>query len=449
MQRFFLLPVLAGLFAASAQAAPPSPIEVPLQFLRRPARRKGKPPARRVFIPPGIRYLDKGLQPPPGEWKLPEFKSDAPVYSLLTLAGRKYLLVLDKKDEKSPFYDRLYLDADGNGDLTDDPPVDAPASPRRGPYLFADFPSIDLEIPLPGGKAPYAFTVRAYRRPLPSTAGKRPTRQQWLMRMNVYMTPDCAYAGRMELQGKTYRILMADTNGDGRFGSKEKVLIGFGRKRADLVYISGTGKINYQDGMEAQGLLGLGDRLFRLRFRRIEGKLLLDPLPEAAARLRLPMKVTRLVLAPAGRSAGILWFDPGGEIALPAGAYRLGSYQALREDDGGNEWILLAAGAKDGPALTAKAGKTLTLRFGEPFVPRVGVYARFPKLLWSRSVAARLSFTLLGAGGERVTDIRSMTYKKSAVPRSSRSRYRPLEPTYKILELPSLRVAAQGSFHYG
>ncbi len=446
MRKIFLLPVLAGLLAASGRAAPPGPIEIPLQFLETPAKGKIR---KRLFIPAGIRYLKKLLRPPAGKWKLPELHAGTPVFSVLNLAGKKHILVLDKKSPKSSFYDRLYLDSDGDGDLAEEKAVEALPSPRRGSYRFANFPPIRIELSLPGGKAPYVFRVTAYMRPLASIAGKKPAGSRRLMGMTFYMMPLCAYAGTFRFDGRTYRILLADTNADGRFGVGEEVSTGRGRKKRDLVYISKNANITYFDGMEAQGLLGIGKTLFRLRFRQARGRLFLDPLQGAAARARLPMKVTRLVLVPAGESQGIMWFDPSGEISLPPGSYRLGSYQASRKDDGGNEWILRATAAKGAPAFTAKPGETASLRFGEPFVPKVAVYARFPRLLRALSVTARLSFTLLGAGGERVTDIRSLTYEKSSVPRSPRNRYRPLEPTYKIIELPSLAVAAQGSFHYG
>ncbi len=446
MPRSFVLSALAMLFAAQAQGAPPSPIQVSLRFLRAPSKRT---PGKRVFLPAGFRYLQKLTQPPPGRWKLPELRAEIPVFSLLDLAGKKHLLVLDKKSPKSSFYDRLYIDADGDGDLTGDLALDASSTRTGGNLKLAMFQPIQLELSLPGGKGPYVFRIYAYMRPVTSTPGKKQGKQQRLRGMTFYMTPLCAYGGSFQLEGKTYRILLADTNADGWFGSEKEVSTGYGRKKRDLVYISRGTRITYQDGMEAQGLLGLGTRLFRPRFRQAEGKLTLEPLGGTTARLRLPMRVSRLVLLPAGASAGIMWFDPAGEIAVPPGAYRLGSYQALREDDGGNQWILRAAGDKKTPPVTARPAGTADLRFGEPFVPKVAVYARFPKLLRARSVAARLTFLLLGSGGERVTDIRSMTYKKSSVPRSPRSRYRPLEPTYKILELPSLSLAAQGSFHYG
>ena len=161
------------------------------------------------------------------------------------------------------------------------------------------------------------------------------------------------------------------------------------------------------------------------------------------------MKVEKLVLLSAEKGPGITWFSPPGELRLPPGAYRLGSYQANRKDDGGNEWILRAGATKSSPRLALEAGEKGKLPFGEPYLPEVTVRARFAKTPKGKAVTAGLSFTLLGAGGEKVTDIRSSTFRDSSVPRSPRSKYRPLEPTYKILELPSLQVAAQGSFHYG
>ena len=442
-----LFPALAGLLLTPAPAAPPGTIEVPLHFQK---RLSAGTPGKRVFIPSGIRYLDKLLQPPPGKWKLPRFSAETPVFSPISLAGRSYLMVLDKKTPESPFFDRLYLDADADGDLTDDPPIDALPSQRRGSYYFANFPPIELNLRLPGGKAPYTFTVRAYMRPTFSTKGKISSKKQRVKGMSLYMTPSCAYAGSFRLNGKDFRILLADTNADGRFGSGEEVTIGFGRKRRDLVYLSRTAAITYQDGLEAQGVLGLGSRLFRVRFRQTEAKLTLVPLENATGKLDLSMDVKRLVLSSGEKGLGIMWFDPPRVLPLPPGSYRLVSYQAARKDDGGNEWVLRASFTPGkAPLATVTAGGKALLRFGEPFTPKVAVYARFPKKAKKGAVTARLSFTLTGIAGEKVTDLRSTTYKKSSVPRSASRKYRPKEPSYEVLDLPSLAVAARGSFHYG
>ena len=53
-------------------------------------------------------------------------------------ASQKFGFVLDQKDEKSKGYDRLYFDRNGNGDLTDDQPIDA-ASTKQLPLIVASY----------------------------------------------------------------------------------------------------------------------------------------------------------------------------------------------------------------------------------------------------------------------------------------------------------------------
>ncbi len=446
MRKPFLLLLTLFPLPLSAQAEPGRTLEIPLKFLKAGT---GKSPRRRVFLPSGVRFLSKSFEKPQGEWRLPKFHTARPVYSFLTLAGKKHLLVLDTKAPRSAFYDRLYFDADGDGDLTDETPTDARTSPRsRTP--FSNFPPIDVEMEIPGGKAPYCFQVMAYKTVTFRRTGTKGEPLQELRKVILYARTACAYRGEFRLNGKTYRVLLADSNVDGIFGSPDEVPVGRGRKAQDLIYLAEGKPLSYRDGMTAQGTLGIGAGIFRISFDQARARLLFTPLSESPARLRLTMAVSKLVLLPGKGGKGILWFDPPEEIALPPGTYRLGSYQATRKDDGGNEWVLQAKASKNTPLVEVKPGrKGAVLRFGEPYTPKIRVVARFPRVAKKKSVTARLAFTLVGAGGERVTDLRSMTYKKSKIPRSRKNRYRPLEPSYEIRELPSLSPAAKGSFHYG
>ncbi len=84
-----------------------------------------------------------------------------PLRGVASLGSQKFGFVLDQKDEKSKRYDRLYFDLNGNGDLTDDRPIDA-ASTRQLPLIIASyseslFPRVDLVIDVNGKKLNYSF----------------------------------------------------------------------------------------------------------------------------------------------------------------------------------------------------------------------------------------------------------------------------------------------------
>ena len=55
-----------------------------------------------------------------------KYHADHPFRAVATFGGKKYGFVLDKQTETRKGYDRLYFDLNGNGDLTDDVPIDVP-----------------------------------------------------------------------------------------------------------------------------------------------------------------------------------------------------------------------------------------------------------------------------------------------------------------------------------
>ncbi len=112
----------------------------------------------RVYV-----LLEKSVKLPAGDWKLPELKSSLPVYACADIGGKKRLLVLDKRDAKDPFYNRLYLDANGNNDLRDDPVIETPRLPEDAgdvvQYRYAPFPAVDITIDHGAYKTPYSMRL--------------------------------------------------------------------------------------------------------------------------------------------------------------------------------------------------------------------------------------------------------------------------------------------------
>ena len=164
---------LGPLLLILASALEAQPIEVPLTWSLRPAE-------GRVFFPLGCARLEKSLVAPEG-WKLPPLVSTIPAFGKLRLGDRDFLFVLDRSDPKEPFYDRLFFDRTGDGDLTDDLPLDADAArgqrggfnaERKVWFYHATFTSPLVEIPVDGRSQPYAFRATAYY-----SSGRGPARE--------------------------------------------------------------------------------------------------------------------------------------------------------------------------------------------------------------------------------------------------------------------------------
>jgi len=467
-----LLHALMLLAAVSAPAPARDAVVVHMDFVKFPERMTS-------YLPMGIAYLDKAADPPPGEWKLPAFQSRVPIFSRIRLGDENRLLVLDRKKGREGFYDRVWFDADGDGDLTDDPPIDGKAAERGNGFFFTQFPSVDTTITVDGEKTPYSFRLRLYGRgktakltapgkkagTLAGTAGGRtsdsspdraadaegPSAEEIIGSTTFYLTSNCVLEGKLALGDETYRVILGDNDADGRFGeSYAPPAPGKARVRNDTLFITTKDKVSYQDGMEIGGLLGIGERLFRVAIDAPGRKFTLLPATKNLGKVKLPMAVERIFLAAAEGGESAMFLDPGTAVALPAGRYRLGGYLALREDDGGNAWRLKAA-AQPGTSSTiaVAAGKKTALPFGEPFTPSVA--ARPLSGSGGGDGGAgdlRLSFSLLGTGRERVTDLRSLTNEKSGAARSSKRTMSPLEPHYTITPATGGK-AAEGNFQYG
>ncbi len=133
-----------------------------------------------------------------------------PFRAAARLGSKQYPFVLDKKDEKSKGYDRLYFDLNGNGDLTDDKPIDAlhfenqPEEPAD--YFILDFPRVDLTIDVDGKKLDYSFILSVSI----DLSEKSET-------ISVSLSPAVYLRGEIELEGEKQKIAVFDYNSNGRF----------------------------------------------------------------------------------------------------------------------------------------------------------------------------------------------------------------------------------------
>jgi peroxiredoxin len=140
----------------------------------------------------------------------------APLYGQLQIGPKEssssFLVVIDEPDDKAA---RLFLDINGNGDLTDDPPVQwkERKTPGQGGKEFKAFEG-DLTVKIPystGTTEAHLFVYRFDK--------NDPTRAQFKEALFYYR--DYAWSGSVKLDGKTYPALLVDdlATGDFRGGS--------------------------------------------------------------------------------------------------------------------------------------------------------------------------------------------------------------------------------------
>ncbi len=420
-------------------------LEVPLKF--RPTSANSQD-----WVGEDAHRLVCWAQPPPGNWKLPRFHAPAPVFSVIYLGGIRHLLVLDKKNPRNPFYNRLFFDAGGDGDLTDDPVVEGKAFSRGLGFYYATFPPLEVKLRLPQGTAPYRFEIRAHKRaPL---MGRSPSRVRAAENVAIFMLTACEYTGTLRVGSRSYHLALADSNGNGIFGDRlEKEEEGSSRQEAaqksDRLFLGSGPNFSPQEDLRAWGLLSLEGILYKMRFDQPRGRLLLDPIPTPAGRLSFPTRAAKIKLLGLEGAPDILFVQPAREVRVPKGIYKLGCYALTARDDGGNIWTLKAQAPAGAPPARAGGEKPEMVLFGPPYTPVVHVRARFPRRLRRRTVTAHLEFGVRGTGGEEVFFLASPTNRPSSILRSKKLPDLPKEPAFTILELPGETPVASGKFEYG
>ncbi len=147
---------------------------------------------------------------------------------MVKLGDRQFCFALDAVSPKAAGYDKLYFDANGNGDLTDDPPEKATEVTQPGPKMSqSQFPRVNVTLDVGGQPVEYAFLLSV----LCTEAGD-----------NSYATVSLYSAVAREgymVQGKRrLKVLLVDRNSNGRFDDVVSVQPGGNVAEGDLLLIN-------------------------------------------------------------------------------------------------------------------------------------------------------------------------------------------------------------------
>lgn len=434
-----IIPFLLLCFTASAFA-----VQVPLKYTKYPDGSKS-------FHPSGSVGLNKTTKPPAGEWKMPTLISEYPIYTFVKIGDKKRLCVLDRQKKNDVFYNRLYFDSNGNNDLTDDPVFDGTLDRSNERRINAVFPSVDTTIEVDGKSLPYSFRPDVFTSRLNQTSNEKLERN--INRYTrFYLRVNCSYSGEFKVNGQSYRIVLGDRNGNGRFNDRftfrrdDRIT----RRRpifatGDNIFITSGRKIDSFDEQFWGDLLLVKDKLFNVSISTAESKLTLTPVTKNLAALSLPMKAEQISLFTEDGKHCLNMYRPDKEIKVPKGKYRLLKYTALRKDEQGDMWRLNAGATTESPVITVDGRGKSVLKFGEPYAPVVDVME-----LGGRSSRVLLYFNVEGRGKEFLTDLSHVSGTQTRIPLSEKKGrgHRPKEPTYKIVKAGGEEVA-RGSFEYG
>lgn len=425
--------------------ATPRDIEIPLFYDRYLQENYYSRPGGEANIP-------FRTNPPAGEWKLPSLSAEPPLFAQIPLGDSTYLAVLDRSSPTNRFYSRVYLDRNGNRDLTDDDPIDGESETYGRNYFHCSFPPVDLEIETGGRQLPYRFRMRIGG----PWKGWRAAGQEdpdLLDGLDFAVSPQCAYLGEFSLDGAGYRIALGDSNANGIFGNPARLRhdMDLPDRRlfatGDELYVSTGDLVRYSDGLLLGDFLALGDRLFEVQVDVPGRRLLLKPLAESVGALEFPVSVESMTLLSAEGDRGFMLCRVGRRAPAPSGTWRLLGYQAHKIDEWGDTWFLRASGSEDTSSVTVTGNEPSPWAVGDPLQTFIDI----PEELLRKTVAnrsLRFNFGIRGNVREIIDEIRhvSGTQTKHAI--SKRSSNRPEEAAYRIVK-PDGEKVASGSFEYG
>jgi hypothetical protein len=391
-----------------------------------------------------------------------EYNAKHPLRAVLALAGNKYALVLDKQSKKSVGYDRLYFDLNGNGDLTDDSPIDVPDAYKTAESVTSDkgwtnteypFPRVDLKIHAEGREWDYSFFL----------ISDTTTHDKKEVFLRARLVPAAYRQGDITLQGRKRQIALVDWNVSGRFD----VPVSFasdGKGSEDFIGQYGTEVLFDKDVVIDKHLAlsymsehrqflakmnALGGRFYNISVTPGGDELTCKPVAAPMGKITIPHIPCNVWLI---NEQGLLALDLQNDtpVNVPVGKWRLLYCNFWQLDNKGRKTAQAGATNKSGAKVATQrssvtkspdiiymdtsdtrpcdpiiivANQTTTLKIGPPFTPTLTVERN--------GEVAMLGLVVRGIGHEKV----------DCHVAQSKQRFRITDPQGKVVE--------QGSFEYG
>jgi hypothetical protein len=242
--------------------------------------------------------------------KLPVLQADQPSFAewktSMVPSGRIWM-ALDKSDPQDE-YDRLYFDANANGDLTDDPVYQTYRRERGVSFLGP----VKAVFPGPDGPITYHLSVE-----LQTLAGHS----------YCFLGPACWYEGQITVGGVQRQCVLRDRNINGAFNDKS-------------LGLSDSIRIGEQTGLN-DGAVGnyveVDSQLYKLEVARDGAWVRLAEAGEVSyGTVRLAGDISTFIAN--GENGSFLRQPEKGLFKLPVGEYRVDSWTVAHEDDAGAKW---------------------------------------------------------------------------------------------------------------
>lgn len=354
----------------------------------------------------------------------PEYAMDKPVRAVAKLGADEYAFALDAKGKNPKGYNTLYFDANHNGDLTDDKPIEAVDVQSDAASGASQSQFADIRVPLESGEAPFDYHLC-----MAVTTGTSEGVQYALAQIKAGAVRE----GRIQQGGRTVRLVLLDQNSNGRFD--------------DAISIRSTGmQLSLQEGdlllvnpnIRSRALVAtasvdrhfvsrtvcIGRHFYKMEITPSGDRLSLEPVEPAVGHVTNAGPLYRATVY--SDDYGVLLISGQGDQKIPLlqGEWKLANYTVAAP--GGT--AVTATFGSDPLAVRVDKGQTVPLKFGAPFRTEVTSRSAGDKGIY-------LSLQIIGAGGAQCTGVQI-------------NGKRPDAPRFEIRDKGG-KVVHQGRFEWG
>ena len=350
----------------------------------------------------------------------PVYFSKRPLYGEIRLGDsedRSYTIVIDESKGTRSGYDTLYIDANNNEDLTDDPKISGKALDDGN---RTEFPSIEVTVSGGGQNYPYRLTPTIY--------SYQQTMVQW--------SPSGYCEGELRFGDKTYKIALFDFTCNGLFNDAYQQFRGTGPIYAfgDTMVMDldgdGTFQKPYEETREVYYVgkyVSFGNTCYEMQ---------IEPNGRKITVRQTDVPCGYIVTAKNGGSAELIGTDgairlngPGSRAKVPAGEYRLAACNFEGKDENGAVWRIVGRGMWSQPPVQVNPNEKTSLMLGPPLKATVTTNKSGDSFAFALSIA--------GQGGE--------TYSAGSFQQAGR----PVPPPRLEIRNDKGEVVVRGNFQYG
>ena len=401
----------------------------------------------------------------------PKAMSRQPLYGecLGASAGGAFIFRLDESRGDGKGYDRLLVDMNQNGDLTDDSvaqPVGSGTARRAvstEQLLFGPIQA-PADKTLAAGRPIYFAQVYIFNRPLPSSSRQTPDLLlgQLMFKAGWYLDTT------VRLNGVNHKVGVFDGDSNLRLGdvpqpstSGNRAQTSWYFRAGDYLLVDADGSGRFEDDVFQSevspfgSILYLGSKVYKVGLAPGGKSLRVEPWPEPLAELALQPRgdqVRNVTLAWKRTSGQWQLIRPtvtGGRLMVPPGDYRLYACNLLGKGPPGDHLMLSGTQRNAQTPVVVATGKVNTLNCGAPLeikVTAAKATASERGPLFRRSGDARrdsesqlhINATVVGAGGELYSTFLA----------GNRFQSKPPKPTFSIADAGG-RTVASGNLEYG